>query len=38
VVANNWGGLFEPVPLLEERVYEPMKEQLAVVAHIVADN
>ena len=26
VVADNWGGLFEPVPLLEEHVYEPMKE------------
>jgi hypothetical protein len=38
VVADNWGGLFEPVFIWGKRVYEPMKEQLAVVAHIVADN
>ena len=23
VMADNWGGLFEPVPVLEECVYEP---------------
>jgi hypothetical protein len=48
VVADNWGGLFEPIPLPMVRVYRqaafisspslPKKEQLAVDAHIVVDN
>jgi hypothetical protein len=48
IIADNWGGLFDEIPVPEERVYEPAtfnsssspakEEQLTDDAHIVADN